>query len=256
MNQAPIRALTEHIVNAIDNATASAEPFYHILIDDVFPADIYARMLALMPNAHSFRALPGHGKFNIRTDGTSTRVKLDLFPEYVRHLPPEPRALWRSIGNALRSREVREAFVRRLAPGLKRRFGDEYERVGLYPIPMLTRDTDGYRIPPHTDTHWKGITVQLYLPPDNSISHVGTGFDARQGEDYTRVKQMQFKPNHGYAFAVGDNTWHSVDACGDLPISRDTILHTYFVDQNPLQLLRNRAKRVGNFLGNEVRSLF
>ena len=38
----------------------------------------------------------------------------------------------------------------------------------MYPIPVLTRDIPGYRITPHTDTKWKGITVQLYLPRDDN----------------------------------------------------------------------------------------
>jgi hypothetical protein len=35
--------------------------------------------------------------------------------------------------------------------------------------------------------------------------------------------------------------------------TRDSILLTYFVDAGPLRFLRNRAKRIGNFLLNEVR---
>jgi hypothetical protein len=37
--------------------------------------------------------------------------------------------------------------------------------------------------------------------------------------------------------------------------TRDSILHTYFVDQGLLRILRNRGRRVGNFIGNEVRGL-
>jgi hypothetical protein len=35
--------------------------------------------------------------------------------------------------------------------------------------------------------------------------------------------------------------------------TRDSILLTYFVDQGLLRFLRNRVKRIGNFLGNEIR---
>ena len=35
--------------------------------------------------------------------------------------------------------------------------------------------------------------------------------------------------------------------------SRDSILLTYFVDNSPLQILRNRGERRGNFIGNKVR---
>jgi hypothetical protein len=125
----------------------------------------------------------------------------------------------------------------------------------MFPIPMLTRDTEGYRIPEHTDTRWKGITVQLYLPRDNRLDGVGTVFSERVGGKFKRVTQMAFVPNHGYAFAVGDNTWHSVDAIDHLPTSRDSILHTYFVDDTAFRKFRNRAKRVGNFVRNELRQI-
>ena len=66
--------------------------------------------------------------------------------------------------------------------------------------------------------------------------------------------QMKFAPNTGYAFAVGQDTWHSADPVGHEVTTRDSILHTYFVDAGVLRFLRNRGKRVGNFLHNEVRS--
>jgi hypothetical protein len=37
--------------------------------------------------------------------------------------------------------------------------------------------------------------------------------------------------------------------------TRDSILHTYFVDSGLLRVFRNRSRRVGNFIGNEVRNL-
>jgi hypothetical protein len=37
--------------------------------------------------------------------------------------------------------------------------------------------------------------------------------------------------------------------------TRDSILQTYFVDAGGLRYVRNRGKRFGNFLLNEVRAL-
>jgi hypothetical protein len=126
----------------------------------------------------------------------------------------------------------------------------------MYPIPVLTRDIPGYRIPPHTDTHWKGITVQLYLPPDDKNTHIGTIFhDILPDGSRPKAVQMQFAPNTGYAFAVADNTWHSADPVGSEVKTRDSILLTYFVDAGLLRFLRNRGKRVGNFVLNEVRHI-
>src|SRR5215831_3274761 len=235
-----VRDLISDVVGNIEAARAAEAPFFHLELDRVFPADIYAAMLDHMPSAADYRPLPGRNKGNIREDGSSTRVKIDLFPEYTRHLPPEKRAVWDLVGRALCSAEVQAAFMRRLAPGLKRRFGEDYADTGMYPIPVLTRDIPGYRITPHTDTVWKGITVQLYRLADGSLP---------------KATQMKFARNSGYAFAVGDNTWHSADPVGTEVATRDSILLTYFVDSGLLRFLRNRAKRVGNLVGNEVKHL-
>ncbi|WP_026304233.1 hypothetical protein [Kaistia granuli] len=254
--QSELDYLVSHIAQAVRSAASFDDPFYHLVLDGIFPHDIYAEMQELMPSANHFRALAGRGNVNIRTDGSATRVKVDLFPEYLRHLEGRRKAIWNLVGAALCAEPVRDAFVARLEPGLKRRFGNAYKPSDFFPIPMLTRDTSGYRIPEHTDTRWKGITVQLYLPRDEQLNGVGTVFSSREPEGgFTRVKQMDFVPNHGYAFAVGDNTWHSVDPTGVLPTSRDSILHTYFVDQTAFEKARNRGKRVGNFLKNEFRQL-
>jgi hypothetical protein len=247
--------LTKFVVASIDAARAVDKPFFHLEFDRVFPDDVYASMLAMMPVATDYRPMHGRSRGNDLTDGTHTRVKIDLFPEYIRHLPPEKRALWDVVGRALCSEPVKQAFMRRLAPGLKKRFGDKFARVGMYPIPILTRDIPGYRITPHTDTHWKGITVQLYLPRDDSNINIGTIFHEKLPDGAMPKKaQMRFAPNSGYAFAVGDDTWHSADPVGAQVKTRDSILLTYFVDHGLLRILRNRGKRMGNFVLNEVRN--
>jgi hypothetical protein len=150
---------------------------------------------------------------------------------------------------------VKAAFVRRLAAPLAARFGSGYQAVGFYPVPILTRDIAGYHIPPHPDTHWKGITVQLYLPRDASAAHIGTIFHERRPDgSMPKHTRMEFAPNSGYAFAVANDTWHSADTVGPEVTTRDSILLTYFVDRGALRYLRNRGKRVGNFLLNELRN--
>src|SRR5262249_14257645 len=155
---------------------------FHLQFANVFPADIYPTLLAAMPVREDYRQMSGRTKSTRTNDGSGTRTKIDLFPEYIRHLPLEKRKVWAVIGKALCSVEVREAFRRRLASGLQHRFGQHYGRVGLYPVPILTRDVPGYQIGIHPDTHWKGITVQIYLPRDRSSEHVGTVFHRQTGE--------------------------------------------------------------------------
>jgi hypothetical protein len=248
------RALVDHLAGAVRRAELVEKPFVHLQLDGIFPADVYAAMLAAMPNSGDYRAMSGRSKSARRDDGTPTRVKIDLFPEFIRHLPPEKRDIWRNVGAALRSTTLKNAFVERLGGPLAMRFGPDFARLGHYATPILTRDTAGYQIPTHADTHWKAITVQLYLPADDSITHVGTVFHEKLANgEMRRSSQMRFAPNSGYAFAVGEDTWHSVDLVGPEVRTRDSILLTYFLDAGPLRLLRNRSKRLGNMLRNELR---
>lgn len=214
-------------------------------------------MLRTMPDEDDYRPMSGKSKMgSSRPDGKPTRTKIDLFPEYIRHLPPDKFAVWDMVGQVLRSEKVKAALMRKLAPGLRQRFGEKFAAIGMYPVPILTRDVPGYRVFKHTDSLWKGITVQLYLPADDSNTTIGTIFHERLPDGTKpKRKQMPFAPNSGYAFAVGNDTWHSADPVGPEVKTRDSILLTYFVDRGVWRPLRNRARRVGNFLLNEVRSL-
>ena len=253
-----VQNLIDFAVRSIQRAQADESPFYHLRFDRVFPDDFYAAMLDAMPVADGgYRALSGKARVrNVTAEGKPTRTKIDLFPEYIRHLPPKKREVWDVAGRVLRSKELGKAFVERLAPGLERRFGADFAKVQMYPVPILTRDTAGYFITAHSDTLWKGITVQFYLPPDNSTPHVGTIFHERlPNGKKPKNAQMLFSPNTGYAFAVADNTWHSVGLVGPEVKTRDSILLTYFVDAGPWRFLRNRGRRLQNVLLNEMRNL-
>jgi hypothetical protein len=254
--QHDVRSLSRFIASAVRAAQAGDDPFEHIVLRNVFPDDVYASMLSSMPTSSFYRPISGRGKVRNLIDGVHTRVKVDLFPEYIRGLQPEKRAVWKLVGQALCSEELKQAFVERLAPGLHRRFGPDFAKARLYPIPILTRDVPGYFITPHPDTRWKGITVQFYLPADETISHVGTIFYEHLPDgNFREGVRMQFLPNSGYAFAVGKETWHAVDKVGPEVKTRDSILLTYFVDDG-LRFIRNRGRRISNFVDREFRRRF
>jgi hypothetical protein len=252
-----VNNLTDFVVNSVQNARADDSPFYHLRFDCVFPDDFYGAMLEAIPVTDDYRALSGKAKVRNRTSqGRPTRTKIDLFPEYIRHLPQKKRAVWDVAGRVLRSKELEKVFVGRLAPGLKPRFDANFAKVRMYPVPILTRDVPGYYITAHSDTLWKGIPVQFYLPADNSTPHVGTIFhEILPNASKPKRAQMLFAPNTGYAFAVTDNTWHSVGRVGPEVKTRDSILLTYFVDAGAWRILRNRGRRLQNLLLNEIRNL-
>src|SRR6476661_7770087 len=139
-------ALIQFVVDSVRQAPADDAPFHHLQFDRIFPDDFYAQMLEGMPVTEDYRAMSGKSKIgSSRTDGKPTRTKIDLFPEYIRHLPAEKLAVWDLVGQALRSEEVKKALIQKLGPGLQKRFGENFDNVGMYPVPILTRDIPGYR---------------------------------------------------------------------------------------------------------------
>jgi len=251
-----VKNLTDFVVESAQRARPDDTPFHHLRFDRVFPEDFYAAMLQALPIESDYRGMSGKSKIgSSRSDRKPTRTKIDLFPEYIRHLPQEKRAVWDVTGRVLRSKELETVFVQRLAPGLESRFGANFAKVRMYPVPILTRDIPGYRVFKHTDSLWKGITVQFYLPPDNSTTHIGTIFHELLPDGRKPKKtQMPFAPNSGYAFAVGSDSWHSADPVGPEVKTRDSILLTYFVDAGMWRSLRNRGRRIQNLVLNEIRN--
>src|SRR5438552_13305150 len=99
--------LIQFVVDSVRQATADDAPFHHLQFDRIFPNDFYARMLEAMPVAEDYRAMSGKSKVgSSRPDGKPTRAKIDLFPEYVRHLAPKKRAVWDATSRVLRSKEL------------------------------------------------------------------------------------------------------------------------------------------------------
>ena len=108
-----VNNLTGFVANSVQNANAHDAPFHHLRFDRVFPDDFYAEMLLAMPVADDYRAMSGKSKMgSSRPDGKPTRAKIDLFPEYLRHLPPMKREMFTgSIGVNRRASAVSVSAV-------------------------------------------------------------------------------------------------------------------------------------------------
>jgi hypothetical protein len=248
--------LAEHVAAVVARAPHEGAPFVHLELDGIFPPDVFAAMIANLPDARFYRPLRGRHNVNVLPDGRCTRLKFELLGEYTTHLPPPQRAVWREVGEALHDRRIRDAFVERFAPAFERRFGASFRDVGLMPLPNLIRDYPGYSIGIHPDTMRKVVTVQFYLPQDARASHIGTVFHTRGSDGaFARARQMQFRPNAGYAFPVAADSWHSVDTLDDSVPERNSLMLTYYLDAGVIGRVRNRVKRVANLVAYDARRL-
>ena len=241
------------LVGRIEATPLETVPCDHVYLEHVFPPDEYQRLLDHLPKTRWYRQLTHREA--MRPDGTSARRKFYLLPEHIMWLPAAQRAYWRRISRLLRSRELQEAFKSKFRAALELRFGCSIDKLSFYPVPMLLRDLGGYRIGIHGDARSKAITVQFYLPRDESQSHMGTVFhEARSGEAALRTKRLAFVPAAGYAFPViRHKSWHSVPQTADADGERNSLMLTYQVQQGPLAWLAQRIHRLAVFIGYGLR---
>ncbi len=244
---------TTDLAGRIGAIPVETAPFVHLYLEHVFPPDEYQRLLDHLPETRRYRELTHREA--VRPDGTSARRKFYLLPEHIMWLPAKQRAYWGRLSRVLRSRELQEVFKAKFRTALEERFGCSVDRLSFYPVPMLLRDLSGYRIGIHGDGLRKAITVQFYLPRDESQAHMGTVFhEGRNGEAALRTKRLAFLPAAGYAFPViRHKSWHSVPQTADSDGERNSLMLTYHVQQGPLAWLAQRIHRLAVFIGYGLR---
>jgi hypothetical protein len=237
------------LVGAVDRSPLRHDPFDHITTEQVLDAASYAALLAALPERRFYHELVH--KDAMRADGSSTRLRMYLYPELLWRLPVEQRRVWMPVARTLCSKRLQDAFKRKFRSALEERFGKPVEQIGLYPVPILLRDQPGYRIGIHADAPTKVITVQFYLPADESQQHLGTIFHAGEsGEAAKRTVQMQFLPASGYAFPVArTKSWHSAANVGERDGERVSMMVTYYLDQSLGDRLTRRLTRAGLLFG-------
>ncbi len=204
--------LTAEMRARIEASPLETMPFDHIYIGETFPPTWYRRLLDALPETRRYREF--RHRDAVQADRHSARRKFYLYPEHMVFLPRGQRAVWREVSRALRSPALQEVFKRKFRNALERRFGRTINRLSFFPIPILLRDLPGYGIGVHGDSLSKAMTVQFYLPGDDSQAHLGTILhEGREGAAVERVRKLAFRPATGYAFpVVRHESWHSSPA--------------------------------------------
>ncbi|MFM9917709.1 MAG: hypothetical protein ACKVOX_18055 [Rhizobacter sp.] len=249
MDVRPIALNKDSFIAAIDRAPLESQPCDHVCLSDLFPQAFYRQLLSSLPEIEHFHEL--RHRDALRADGSSTRLRLFLYPEQLWSLPAAIRARWLPLSRLLCSRELQEAFKRKFRRALEARFGCGIDQLNFYPIPIIVRDLPGYRIGIHADVLKKAITVQFYLPEDSSQKHLGTVFhEGSSGEAALRTRKMPFLPACGYAFPVQQlESWHSAETTTEADGERRSIMLTYYVQNTPKTWFMRRLDRLRSFFG-------
>lgn len=246
---APIDLDSRGFLARIDQAPLESMPFDHVCLSGLFPPEYYQQLLASIPAVEHFHEL--RHRDALRADGSSTRLRRYLYPEQTWLLPAALRKRWLPLARLLVSQDLQDAFKQKFRRALEARFGCHIDQLNFYPIPIVVRDMPGYRIGIHSDVLKKAITVQLYLPDDESQKGIGTIFhEGRDGEAALRTRQMPFMPASGYAFPVQElESWHSAAQTTQADGERLSIMLTYYVQNTPKTWLLRRTDRLRSFFG-------
>jgi hypothetical protein len=229
-------AALKSAASAIRNAQLFERPYPLILFRDFFPGDFYARLLQRFPNVERFAGLNGDG----------TRREYALYDERSDPGSAEARETWGIVRRVLVSQEVASALRAKLDEGFRiraKRSGEGWP-IPMFPRPVLYTDLDGYAIKPHADTRRKVLTMQIYLPANETQRDLGTtiykispaGVFAWKSYGLAKDKTVPFLPNSGYAFVVIHpaysllrSSWHGREAIS-VPVNKPrlSILNTYY----------------------------
>src|SRR5262245_3516612 len=225
--------LRDQMVGAVTGATLERDPFCHIYMERIFPATFYQLMLSNLPSPNDY--VPLNLRLYSRKNGESTRDLFHLTADNLAKLSQQAAGIWADVVRAATHPLFKRAVFAKLAPDLAERFGIHESQVPdmdcAYEV-ILFRDTDDYRIKPHPDGLNKIVTMQFYLPEDESIVDLGTSLyrssNGLLGRSFHELKRFPFKPNSAYAFAVSDSrirkSWHGRDRLTAFSGVRNTLM--------------------------------
>ena len=220
-----MQPILDRIIERIKTATLHVQPDLNIYIEDVFPPDVYAEMLFRLPPTEKY-AFINHPDA-VKSDGTITRKLLTLSDQSLQMLDPKDRPFWRMMNKIWTSVELQKALVDKFQERIRDIYGEVFPSFAN--VPIFYRDYPGYKIGVHTDAPFKVITMQFYLPKDETQVHLGTSFHQRQDGGFPVLKTNLFKPNSAYAFVRSEQSWHSVKEISQNETTRDSVALTIYL---------------------------
>ncbi|MEX0978940.1 MAG: hypothetical protein WDZ48_08825, partial [Pirellulales bacterium] len=100
-----------HMVNVVAGARIESRPFWHFIVEGIFPDELYREMLASLPDPRLYEAF-GYEKH--ATGGASNRGRFVLTNSNLDHLLGRQRSLWLGIRDALGCPQFKTAVFERI----------------------------------------------------------------------------------------------------------------------------------------------
>jgi hypothetical protein len=231
-----------HVLYKVANAPVNLFPYPHIYVRDVFPTDFYSKLRAHLPPADVYKDLKALNR--VGAGYPDTRLVMVVNPENIQALAEPIRSFWSEFARWLLG-GFGETVLAKFGQFLNRRFGDS-RAMQYYDEALIVQDYTTYSLGPHTDSPHKVLSFLFYLPPDDSLAHLGTSiyvpkdpqFICHGGphhpfERFQRMATMPYLPNSLFAFVKTYNSFHGVEPIQETGIRRDLLLYDIKVQDPP-----------------------
>lgn len=236
------------VLYRVANAPINPYPYPHFYLKDVFPPDYYRELREQLPPAEAFKDLKALNR--VSAGYPDSRLVMILAPENIEALPEPSRGFWAGVAQWLLGGTFGQIMTSKFAEFLEQRLGD-LRQARFHDEALLVQDYTTYSLGPHTDSPAKALSFLFYLPPDDSLAHLGTSiyvpkdprFACVGGPHYRfdlfdRMVTMPFLPNSLFAFMKTHNSFHGVEPIREAGIRRDLLLYDIRVENPPEQRQR------------------
>lgn len=237
-----------HVMYRVANALIQPYPFPHFYVRDVFPEDYYRELRAQLPPAESYEDLRDMGR--VGSGYPDGRLVMPLIPDRVESFPGPMRQFWEDMAHWLFG-EFGAMLLSKFEIHLNQRLGNS-RKMQFRQEALIVQDYTRYSLGPHTDSPKKVMSLLFYLPPDDSLAHLGTsiyrpkdptftcvGGPHHEFELFDRMVTMPFLPNTLFAFLKTSNSFHGVEPISEEGVRRDLLLFDIKID-NPPELQRQQ----------------
>jgi hypothetical protein len=231
------------VLYRIANAPIQPYPFPHIYVRDIFPSDFYQELRRNLPPKETFTTLRALQR--VGAGYPDTRLVLPLSSDSLSPLEEPFHGFWSGISSWMLGSAFGATLLGKFGDFLSMRFEDPKSKQ-FHDEALLVQDYTTYSLGPHTDSPAKVLSFLFYLPPDDSLSHLGTSiyvpkdpkFTCPGGphhpfEQFRLMTTMPFLPNTLFAFLKTQNSFHGVEPIAETGVRRDLLLYDIKVRLDP-----------------------
>lgn len=237
MQAADPAEIEQQVMYRIANAAVRGWPFPHLVAEDVFPADFYARLLDALPPLESYRTIADAGRVSLATpDAYRQRHTIDLTQPEPERFPPAQREFWADLLGWLIGERFTMFALQQFGALVGARFGGRLGEARFHPEFQLVRDFTDYSLGPHTDSPHKVVVLLFYLPRTAERDALGTslyvprdpafrcdGTRHHPRDRFLRVATLPYRPNSVTAFFKSARSFHGVEPVIEPGVRRDLI---------------------------------